>query len=194
MISTLVLLLLTAPDAGLLKADAGTKADAGVVLSQLEPDAQLKQLDKRLSELASKTSESLGTLKQRVTELEAKSADLELKLKQAESTAKRAADEYAAFKKDVNDREQQRKDAEQKAIEQRQRFDAVTRGFVAVDQQLAQGSAGNVNELIRQAEASYSGVALQYVQAAKAALGNNDYGGARRYLLLAVMETQFSRQ
>lgn len=193
MISTVLLLLLNAPDAGLLKADAGTK-DAGVSLTPPDPEAQLKQLDKRLSELAAKTAESLTTLKQRVAELETKSADLELKLKQAESNAKRAADEYAAFKKDVLDKEQQRKDAEQKAIEQRQRFDAVTRGFVAVDQQLAQGSMGNVNELIRQAEASYSGAALQYVQAAKAALANNDYGGARRYLLLAVMETQFSRQ
>lgn len=192
MVSLVLLMALAAPDAGQSVPDGGTKPDAGIALAPASSDG-LRALEKRLAELTAKTNDALTTLKERVASLEAKNTNLELQLQQANATAKRTADDYATFKKEVNEREDERRETERKALELRQRFDTVTRGFVAVDQQLAQGTAGNVNELIRQAETTYTGSALQYVRAAKAALANNDLGGARRYLLLAVLETQFTR-
>lgn len=196
MLNLVTALVLLAPDAGAsLKPapDAGVKValpDAGV------PEADVVRVKEQMTDLSTRTTEGLSTLKKRVSDLEAKTADLEGKLKQTTELAsqlEKTRDELAAFKREVNEREEERQQRERRAAEARQRFDSATRGLVAADQQLASGSAGTVGEQLRQAEASYSGLALQYVQAARAALANNDLGTARRMLLLAVMEGQFSR-
>jgi len=188
-------LLLAAPDAGPpLRVDAGVRSvDAGTSEPPAAADSKVKALEHRVGEVSARADEASSGLKKRVSELETKVGDLERQLRTADTQAKRTADELAAFKKEVNEREEQRREAERRAGERRQRFESATKGLVSADQQLASGSVAQVNELIRQAEESYSGPALQYVQAAKAALANNDLGGARRYLLLAVLEGQFNR-
>lgn len=193
----LLSLLLMAPDAGAPKnVDAGVRtADAGVTESVMAPvEAKVKALEQRVGEVSARTDDTAAGLKKRVLELETKQAELERQLRQADAAAKRTADELASFRREVNEREEQRQAAERKALDHRQRFDAVTRGLIAVDNQVALGSTGQLNELIRQAEATFSGAALGYVQAAKAALANNDLGATRRYLMLAVFEAQLSHQ
>ncbi|MBL8936318.1 MAG: hypothetical protein JNM69_17315 [Archangium sp.] len=177
-------MVLMAPDAGFSfkTADAGVRAlDAGVVVVEAPRDMA--------------SAAELERLKKRVADLETKNLELERQLKTVDALSKKvdqANDDLTAFKKLVDEREEARKEAERRAIEARQRFDAASRGLFTADQTLASGSLVNVSEQIRAAEASYTGLALQYVQAARAALGNNDLGTARRMLMLAVFETQFS--
>jgi chromosome segregation ATPase len=196
MLSLVTALVLLAPDAG---APAKPAPDAGVKVAPPDagvPEAEVLKVKEQVTDLTTRTSEGLTGLKKRVADLEAKTADLEAKVKRAaelEGQLAKTRDELAAFKREVNEREEERQQRERRAAEARQRFDTATRGLVAADQQLATGSVGTVAEQLRQAEASYTGLALQYVQAARAALANNDLGTARRMLMLAVVEGQFSR-
>ncbi len=96
-----------------------------------------------------------------------------------------------ALKNEVEEREEARKAAERKALEAKLRFETASRGLFIADQTLASGSVANVSEQLRAAEASFTGLSLQYVQGARVALGNNDLGTARRMLMLAIFETQF---
>ncbi|MBM4783163.1 MAG: hypothetical protein GQE15_36265 [Archangiaceae bacterium] len=184
MLTTFAAMVLMAPDAGLTfrAADGGVRAlDAGVVVVEAPRDMA--------------SAAELERLKKRVADLEARNVELEKQLKSVDALSKKvdqASDDLAAFKKVVDEREEDRKEAERKALEAKQRFEAASRGLFSADQTLASGSLANVSEQLRAAEASYSGLALQYVQAARAALGNNDLGTARRMLMLAVFETQFS--
>lgn len=184
MFTAFAAVVLMAPDAGFSfkTADAGVRAvDAGVVV--VEPPRDMA------------SAAELERLKKRVADLETKNLDLERQLKSVDALSKKvdqANDDFAAFKKVVEEREQERKETERRALEARQRFEAASRGLFTADQTLASGSLANVSEQLRAAEAAYSGMALQYVQAARAALGNNDLGTARRMLMLAVFETQFT--
>ncbi|MER2564571.1 MAG: hypothetical protein ABTQ32_27840 [Myxococcaceae bacterium] len=182
MITTFAAMVLMAPDAGLSfrAADAGLRADAGVVVAEAPRD------------LAS--AAELERLKKRVADLETKNLDLERQLKTVDALSKKvdqAHDDFVALKKEVEEREEARKDAERKAVEAKQRFETASRGLFIADQTLASGSVANVSEQLRAAEASFTGLSLQYVQAARTALGNNDLGSARRMLMLAIFETQF---
>ncbi|MBL8919344.1 MAG: hypothetical protein JNJ54_10815 [Myxococcaceae bacterium] len=202
MLSLVIALVVLAPDAGVsLKPtpagpDAGMKApaDAGA------PEAEVAKVKDQVSDLTLRTSENLTALKKRLSDVEAKAlaletrtAALEAKLRDATERAAQldqTRDELASLKRQVNEREDERR----RALETRQRFDTATRGLVTADQQLSSGSQASVNEQLRQAEATYTGLAQQYVQAARTALGNNDLATARRMLLLAVLEAQLSRQ
>ncbi|MBE2248278.1 MAG: hypothetical protein IAE78_01940 [Myxococcus sp.] len=178
----LAVLLAAAPDAGVaLKPPA---ADAGAAPSALPP-----------APVATAAPGELERLRKRVGELEARTAELERQTKQLDALAKKldaTTDDLAAFKKQVDEREETRQAAERRVVEQKQRFESVTRSLVTVDQQLSTG-ATNVNEALRAAEATYTGAALQYVQAARASLANGDVNTARKYLLLAVLEAQAAR-
>lgn len=183
MLTTFAAMVLMASDAGFSfrSVDAGARTvDAGVVVEAPRELASAAELER---------------IKRRVTELETKNLELERQLKNVDALSKKvdqANEDFTAFKKVVEEREEARKEAERKAAEAKQRFEAASRGLFTADQTLASGSLANVSEQIRAAEASYTGMALQYVQAARVALGNNDLGTARRMLLLAVFETQFS--
>lgn len=178
--------VLASPDAGVATRaaggrDAGTVADAGVVEARRAPDAP--------------SAAELERLRQRVLELEARATELEAQGRRVEALTKKVeqtADALAAFKREVNEREEQRLEAERKAAEARARLEAVNKSLLAADQQLATG-ATNIGDTLRAAEATYTGPALQYVQAARAALANGDLGSARRLLLLAVLEAQSAR-
>jgi chromosome segregation ATPase len=174
------------PDAGALDGGAPARpADA----------AEVERLRARLVDLAAHTEDVVAPLKKRLGELEARTVELEKQLRQVEALQKkvdRTADDLATLKREVNDREEQRKEAERKAAEQKSRTEAVTRALVVADQQLASGaSSASVGETLRAAEASYTGAALEYVRSARAALANNDLGSARKFIGLAVLETQF---
>ena len=180
----LSMLLAAAPDAGVASKPAA--ADAGVaspvtprpVASEPVSNAELDRLRKRVAELEART-----------TELERQAKQLDALTKKLDQTN----DDLAAFKKEVNEREDARRESERRVVEQKQRFEAVTKSLVTVDQQLSTGSTASVNEALRAAEATYTGTALQYVQAARASLANGDLNTARKYLLLAVLEAQATR-
>ena len=171
--------------------------DAGVVVSKpLLADAGVAPVVARPVVTEPSTGLELERLRKRVTELEARATELERQVKQVEALSKKVDqtnDDLAAFKKEVNEREDARRESERRVVEQKQRFEAATRSLVTVDQQLSTGSTGSVNEALRAAEATYTGTALQYVQAARASLANGDLNTARRYLLLAVLEAQAAR-
>jgi septal ring factor EnvC (AmiA/AmiB activator) len=178
--SVLALVLAAAPDAGVVSKPF--LADAGVAPVAARPVATEPS-----------TGLELERLRKRVTELEARTTDLERQVKQVEALSKKVEqtnDDLAAFKKEVNEREDARRESERRVVEQKQRFEAVTRSLVTVDQQLSTGSTASVNEALRAAEATYTGPALQYVQAARTSLANGDLNTARKYLLLAVLEAQ----
>ncbi|MDP3237366.1 MAG: hypothetical protein Q8S33_36380 [Myxococcales bacterium] len=173
----LSMLLAAAPDAGALSKPAA--ADGGVASVMTPRPVATEPL-------------SNAELRKRVTELEARATELERQVKQLDALAKkldRTNDDLAAFKKEVNEREDARRESERRVAEQKQRSEAVTRSLVTADQQLSTGST-NVTEALRAAEATYTGAALQYVQAARASLANGDLNTARKYLLLAVLEAQ----
>lgn len=193
--SLLVTAVLAAPDAGPpLKPDAGSPRppDAGVVFTVT--DAGVAAPPPRPMDAVS-TAE-FDRLKKRVSELEARNVEVERQLRQLDGLPKRLDDlkeEFVAFKREVNEREEARRENERRASEAKQRYESGTRALINADQELATGSTASVAEQLRIAEATYTGVALQYVQAAKVALKNNDLGSARRMLLLAVLESQFNR-
>lgn len=182
MVTMLAAMVLMAPDAGLSfrAADAGLRADAGVVVVEAPRDVA--------------SAAELERLKKRVAELESKNLELERQLKNVDALSKKvdqAHDDFVALKKEVEEREEARKEAERKALEAKLRFETASRGLFIADQTLASGSVANVSEQLRAAEASFTGLSLQYVQGARVALGNNDLGTARRMLMLAIFETQF---
>lgn len=179
----LVLVLAAAPDAGVVSkpqaADAGV-APLAVKPAVTEPSPGLE----------------LERLRKRVTELEARATELERQVRQVDALSKKVDqtnDDLAAFKKEVNEREDARREAERRVAEQKQRYEAVSRSLVTVDQQLSTGATANVNEALRAAEGTYTGTALQYVQAARASLANGDLATARKYLMLAAFEAQATR-
>lgn len=206
MLSFVTTLVLLAPDAGASLKSAAPVSDAGVrgPADGGTPEAEVVKVKEQVTDLTLRTSENLTVLKKRLSDVEAKAlaletrtAALEAKLKQATDAASqldKTREELAALRREVTDREEERQQRERRALETRQRFDTATRGLVTADQQLSTGSLSSVNEQLRQAEATYSGLAQQYVQAARTALGNNDLATARRMLLLAVLEAQLSRE
>ncbi|MDP1922071.1 MAG: hypothetical protein Q8L14_37870 [Myxococcales bacterium] len=180
----LSMLLAAAPDAGALSKLAA--ADAGVA-APLPPRPVANE---------SVSNAELERLRKRITELEARATELERQAKQLDALTKKldqTNDDLAAFKKEVNGREDARRESERRVVEQKQRFEAVSRSLVTVDQQLSTGATANVNEALRAAEATYTGTALQYVQSARASMANGDLATARKYLLLAVLEAQAAR-
>ncbi|MDX2012460.1 MAG: hypothetical protein SFW67_19845 [Myxococcaceae bacterium] len=187
------LLVAAAPDAGVPRPTDGGSPDAGAAGRPADA-AEVERLRARLVDLAAHTEEVVAPLKKRLSELEARTADLEKQAQKVEGLQKeleRTADELATLKRVVNEREEQRKDTERKAAEQKARTEAVTRGLILADQQLASGaSSAAVAETLRAAEASYTGAALDYVRSARAALSNNDLSTARKFIGLAVLETQ----
>jgi predicted nucleic acid-binding Zn-ribbon protein len=179
----LVLVLTAAPDAGVTSKPAAI--DAGVVPAS----AALPAVNEAPSNLEQER------LRKRVAELESRAAALERQIKQLEAVSRKidqTNDDLEAFKKEVTEREDARRESERRVAEQKQRYENVTRSLVTVDQQLSTGST-NVNEALRSAETTYTGTALQYVQAARASLANGDLSSARRYLLLAVLEAQSTK-
>jgi len=179
----LALVLAAAPDAGVVSkpgaVDAGI-APVAVRSVVTEPPSNLE----------------LERLRKRVAELEARATELERQARQVEALSKKVEqtnDDLAAFKKEVNEREDARRETERRAVEQKQRYEAVSRSLVTVDQQLSTGTTTNVNEALRAAEATYTGAALQYVQAARASFGSGDLATVRKYLLLAAFEAQATR-
>lgn len=173
--------------------DGGVAVDAGTPPRPADA-AEVERLRARLVDLAANTDDAVAPLKKRLSELEARTLDLEKQTRQVEALQKkldRTAEELATLKREVNEREEQRKEAERKAAEQKARTEAVSRALVMADQQLASGaSSAAVAETLRAAEASYTGPALEYVRSARAALANNDLGSARKFIGLAVLETQ----
>lgn len=168
--------------------------DAGVVSKPLVADAGIAPVAARVTEPSSGLE--LERLRKRVAELEARTTELERQAKQLDALAKKldqTNDDLAAFKKEVNEREDARRESERRVVEQKQRYEAVSRSLVTVDQQLSTGATANVNEALRAAEATYTGTALQYVQAARASMANGDLATARKYLLLAVLEAQAAK-
>jgi chromosome segregation ATPase len=130
-------------------------------------------------------------LRKRIAELEARTAELERQVKQVDALAKKldqATDDLEALKRDAAERRQ----AEQRAAERKQRLEAVARGLAAADEQLAFGNT-DIEESLRAAEATYTGTALELVRAARQALANGDVAAARRYLALAVAEVRQAR-
>jgi chromosome segregation ATPase len=193
MLTLVASLVLTAGpvDAGTTRRlDAGT-ADAGVRTADA---AEVERLRARLVDLAANTEDTIAPLKKRLTDLEARTVELEKQARQVEALQKkleRTNDELASLKREVNEREEQRKETERKVTEQKTRLESVTRGLIAVDQQLASGAtSAQVAETLRAAEGSYTGAALEYVRSARAALANNDLSTARKFIGLAVLETQ----
>ncbi|MCU0701254.1 MAG: hypothetical protein MUC96_32490 [Myxococcaceae bacterium] len=182
-----------APDAGVLRPTDGGTADAGTAARPVDA-AELERLRARLVDLAAHTEDVVAPLKKRLAELEARTAELEKQAQKVDSLQKkldRTTDELATLKREVNEREEQRKESERKAVEQKTRLEAVTRSLIAVDQQLASGAtSAQVAETLRAAEGSYTGAALEYVRSARAALANNDLSTARKFIGLAVLETQ----
>lgn len=180
----LSMLLAAAPDAGAVSKPAA--ADAGVALA-VTPRPVANE---------SVSNAELERLRRRVAELEARATELERQAKQIDVLIKKVDqtnDDLAAFKKEVNEREDARRESERRVVEQKQRHEAVSRSLVTVDEQLSRGSTASVNEALRAAEATYTGTALQYVQSARASLANGDLATARKYLLLAVLEAQATR-
>jgi septal ring factor EnvC (AmiA/AmiB activator) len=140
-------------------------------------------------------SADVEALKKRVTELDARTAELERRLTQVDALSKkldRTADDLTALKRSVDEREEARRRAEQQAVDRTQQLEAVGRGLVVADQQLATGNT-SIEPALRAAEAAYSGPALTYVRAAREALVNGDVASARRLLALALLEAQQAR-
>lgn len=193
MLTLVASLVLTAGpvDAGTTRRLDGGTADAGVRTADA---AEVERLRSRLVDLAANTEDTIAPLKKRLTDLEARTVELEKQARQVEALQKkleRTNDELATLKREVNEREEQRQETERKAAEQKTRLEAVTRGLIAVDQQLASGAtSAQVAETLRAAESSYTGAALEYVRSARAALANNDLSTARKFIGLAVLETQ----
>jgi len=165
--------------------------DAGVISKPLVTDAGIAPVAARVTEPSSGLE--LERLRKRVAELEARATELERQTKQLDALSRKldqTNDDLAAFKKEVNAREDARRESERRVAEQKQRYEAASRSLVTLDEQLSRGSTTSVNEALRAAEAAYTGTALQYVQSARASLANGDLATARKYLLLAVLEAQ----
>lgn len=188
MLPTLVSLLLAAGDGGtavrLALADAGVAVDAGTAPAPkpapAPPDPAL--------------TAKLEELKKRVLEAEARAAEQGRQLDALSKRFDSLSEQLEAFKREVTERETERRDSERRQAEQKQRLESSTRQLISLDQQLASGATGGAVEQLRAAEATYTGAALQYVQAARTALANGDVANARRLLGLAVLETQLTRQ
>lgn len=185
MLSTLCSLVLAAADGGVaLRTDAGS-VDGGVsaepkVTPTVQPDPAVVA--------------KLEELKRRVTEAETRAADQARQLESLNKRFESLTDEVKSFKREVAERETERKESERRTSEQRQRLESTTKQLISLDQQLASGVTSGAMEQLRAAEATYSGAALQYVQAARVALTNGDVASARKLLGLAVLETQLTRQ
>ncbi|MEW6434973.1 MAG: hypothetical protein AB1730_26030 [Myxococcota bacterium] len=139
-----------------------------------------------------RTSSEVEALKKRIIELEARTAELERKARQADELSKKldqTADDLAALRREVDEREEAKRQAEQQAVEHKQRLEAIARGLSVADQQLSMGNT-NIEAALRAAEATYTGAALEHLRSVRTALRNGDVAAARRFLALAVSEAQ----
>lgn len=180
--TALLAMLLAAPalDAG-VAADAG-RADAGV--AHVTPTV----------DVAAVVEAAVAPLRKRVIDLETRAAELENKVQTIESLSRKVdqlSSTVTTLERDVKEREAERVETERRTTEQRQRTEAVSRGLVWAEQQLALGTTPNgVSDALRAAEATATGPAQQYVQAARTALANGDLSSARKLIGLALLEMQ----
>lgn len=139
-----------------------------------------------------RASSEVEALKKRVTELEVRTVELERQAKRADELSRKldkTADDLAALRREVDEREEAKRQAEQQAVEKKQRLEAVARGLSMADEQLSSGNT-NIEAALRAAEATYTGAALDHLRSARVALRNGDVAAARRFLALAVYEAQ----
>lgn len=172
--------------------DAGTRiVDAGVAAPQperpeLSDRAQTIEIDK---------------LRKEVTELRARVADLDQRQQKADSRADSLAKQVDELNKqlstlkdqvsDVKEAEDRRQEAEKAVATRKAQVVQANAALVGALQQLSTG-ATNIEGALRLAEASYSGNALQLVQAARRALGS-DVLLARQLLTLAIIEAEAAK-
>jgi uncharacterized coiled-coil protein SlyX len=199
----IVMVLAGSPDAGSLRTPDAGPSDAGVQSETSKLAAAVDQLKSRMTEFELKVAEQakltdslrsaeIDRLRKRISDLETKSGEQAKTIEVLTKRIEQAHEDHSSFRRETTEREEQRKNADQRSVEQRQKTELATKGLIAADQQLSSG-ATNIDQALRAAEATYSGAALQYIQAARSALTNGDLATARRAIGLAVIEAQNQR-
>jgi TolA-binding protein len=189
---SILLLLAAAP-----VLDAGVKVkkpalDAGVTVIEparpLEPTAAAPVPKGPTTAEVEQLRRDVVDLKSRTVQLERQSAQAEVMSQQLSKLSKQISE----LQGQLSETENRRAESERRAIEKRERSEAAIASLGGALQQLANGN-GNVGPAIGYAESTFTGTALSNVQAAKAALANNDLGSARVWLNLAIAEAQANR-
>lgn len=173
------------------RADAGVPtprpptADAGVptaATAQSGPTPEVEKLRKELNEL-----------KLRTAELERQGqAKADALNEQVEKLTKRL-DEMRGQLTKLSAAEDRRADAEEAAQAKRAATAAATTSLNTVLTGFSSGNTAGAEASLRFAETAVTGSARNYVQLARAALGQGDLTAARGYVILALMEADSQR-
>ncbi len=178
---------------GLSSVAAPTRPDGGVS-PVLARDGGVEE--SKAQGPAPASSAELERLKRDLQDLRARTTELEQKVRQVDAVERKVDEvkkELATLSERVTANEDTRRDAERAVVEQKQRVQQATQGLVVADQQLASGNTESVSRALQVAEASYTGAALKYVQAARTSFSNGDLASTRTLLSLAVLEAQNQR-
>jgi hypothetical protein len=159
----------------------GAQSDAGASTAE-PPDAGI----------SARTDPPVEEFRREVEDLRARTSLLEKQVAQQREQQKqleKISRQLDELRSQITDAEKRRQEAERLAAERRAQFDRVVARLLAAQQALAAGSS-DVDEAIKEAEASLSGQARRDVEAARDAVRNHDLFNARLFLQQAVIDAQ----